>query len=339
MSGNAEYEPRSAGVVGAGAWGTALAQTLKRAGLDVMIWARRPEIVAEINAGHSNETYLPGARLDSAIRATDDPAQVARADVVLMVVPTQHLRGILEQLAPRFDTGRTPLVLCCKGFEQGTQYAPHSIAQDVLGRAVRPFVLSGPSFAAEVVRGLPTAVTLACDDQDRGKALARAMSHRAFRIYVSDDVIGVALGGAIKNVLAIAAGIVAGRRLGQSAQAALITRGFHELSTFARAHGARPETLTGLSCLGDLILTCNSPLSRNFSLGRELGEGRALAEIMAGRRSVAEGVSTAQSVVSLAQRAQIDMPISAAVDAIVAGRLGIDAAIDALLARPLRSEA
>jgi glycerol-3-phosphate dehydrogenase (NAD(P)+) len=326
----------SVGVLGGGAWGTALAQTVCRAGRHALIWAREPDVVAEIVASRTNATFLPGVRLDPGLQATTDLAAVAARDVVLMVAPAQHVRAIGTALAPHLPSGR-PVVICAKGLEQATG----KLLAEVLGEALpqaAPAVLSGPSFAADVARGLPTALTLACSDDAIGASLAETLGSRPFRIYRSTDLVGVQMGGALKNVLAIAAGIVEGKQLGASAHAALVARGFAEMRRLGEALGARPETLMGLSGLGDLLLTCGSPQSRNMSLGRALGQGQALAAILAGRHSVAEGVYTAAAVVKVAAARGIDMPIAQAVHAIVEGRQTIDAAIEALLSRPLRAE-
>ncbi|HEX5957112.1 MAG TPA: NAD(P)H-dependent glycerol-3-phosphate dehydrogenase [Hyphomicrobiaceae bacterium] len=326
----------SVGVVGGGAWGTALAQNVCRAGRNTLLWAREAEVVAEIATQCTNTPFLPGIALDPGLRATADLAAVAQCDVVLMVAPAQHVRGTGAALAPSLAPGK-PVVICAKGLEQATG----KLLADVLGEALPQAtlaVLSGPSFAADVVRGLPTALTLACADEAVGVSLAEALSSRPFRIYRSTDVIGVQLGGAIKNVLAIAAGIVEGKQLGASAHAALVARGFAEMRRLGEALGARSETLMGLSGLGDLLLTCGSPQSRNMSLGRALGQGQELGAILASRRSVAEGVYTAAAVVKVANERGIDMPISQAVHAIVEGRQTVDAAIESLLSRPLRAE-
>jgi glycerol-3-phosphate dehydrogenase (NAD(P)+) len=326
----------SVGVVGGGAWGTALAQTVCRAGRRTLIWAREPEVVAEIGDRRTNTPFLPGVTLEPGLQATAELAQVAACDVVLMVAPAQHVRATGTALAPHLAAGK-PVVICAKGLEQATA----KLLAEVLGEALPQAtlaVLSGPSFAADVVRGLPTALTLASANDAMGMRLAETLSSRPFRIYRSTDLTGVQLGGAIKNVLAIAAGIVEGKALGASAHAALVARGFAEMRRIGEALGVRPETLMGLSGLGDLLLTCGSPQSRNMSLGRALGQGQQLAAILAGRRSVAEGVYTAAAVVKVAAEKGIDMPISAAIHAIVEGRQSVDAAIDALLSRPLRAE-
>jgi glycerol-3-phosphate dehydrogenase (NAD(P)+) len=327
----------SIGIVGGGAWGTALGQTMRLAGREVVIWAREPEVVAELTASHRNTAFLPGVALDPALRATGTLADVAACDAVLMVAPAQHVRAVGAELAPHLAAGK-PVVICAKGLEQATGKLLGEVAAEALPQATLA-VLSGPSFAVDVARGLPTALTLACADEALGARLAAALGCRQFRLYRSADVIGVQLGGAVKNVLAIAAGIVEGRGLGASAHAALVTRGFAELRRFGEALGARPETLVGLSGLGDLLLTCGSPQSRNMSLGRALGQGQTLEAVLGSRRSVAEGVYTAAAVARVAAEQGIDMPISAAVHAIVAGETTVEAAIEALLSRPFKVEA
>jgi glycerol-3-phosphate dehydrogenase (NAD(P)+) len=324
------------GVVGGGAFGTALAETLCRAGRDVTLWARSGAIVAEINSARTNGGYLPGVTLDARLTAVGDLSALAAADIVLLVAPAQATRAVATDLAKVLRPG-TPVVLCAKGLEQATGRDLVGVLAEVLPDAV-PAVLSGPSFAGEMVRGLPAALTIACADEKLGARLAGAIGYRHFRLYWTDDVTGVQLGGALKNVLAIAAGIVDGRQLGASAHAALVTRGFAELRRFGVAMGARPETLMGLSGLGDLVLTCGSAQSRNMSLGRALGQGQTLAQVMGERRSVAEGVWTAAAVMRVAGARGIEMPICAAVAGIVAGDVGIDDAIGALLARPFKAE-
>ncbi len=326
----------SVGVVGGGAWGTALAQTLRLAGRDVVLWARETETVEEINARHVNTLFLPGVGLDPKLRATTKLADIAAQDVVLMVAPAQHVRAVSKELAPQLRPGQ-PFVICAKGIERETGKLMGEVAAEVVPDATQA-ALSGPSFAADVARGLPAAVTIACEREDIGRKLAESLGYRQFRIYWSSDITGVELGGAVKNVLAIAAGIVDGKGLGASAHAALVTRGFAELRRFGMALGARPETLTGLSGLGDLILTCGSPQSRNMSLGRALGQGRTLDEVLGERRAVTEGVFTAAAVVRLARAKGIEMPIAEAVNAIVEGRVTVDAAIAGLMQRPFKAE-
>jgi glycerol-3-phosphate dehydrogenase (NAD(P)+) len=326
----------SVGIIGGGAWGTALAQTMRTAGREALLWAREAEVVNGINAAHTNELFLPGVALDPGLVATGDLAELARADALLMVAPAQHVRAVSREIAPHLARGK-PLVLCAKGLEQATGKLLGEVVAEALPQATLA-VLSGPSFAADVVRGLPAALTLACANERLGADLIDALATRQFRLYRSADLIGVQLGGAVKNVLAIAAGIVEGKGLGASAHAALVTRGFAELRRFGEALGARSDTLMGLSGLGDLLLTCGSSQSRNMSLGRALGQGQSLQSILGARRSVAEGVYTAAAVVARADALGIDMPIAKAVNAIVSGTLTVDAAIEALLSRPLRAE-
>ena len=326
----------SIGIVGAGAWGTALGQTMRLAGRRVLIWAREPEVVAEIETSHTNTAFLPGVALDPALRATGRIADVAGCDAVLMVAPAQHVRAVAAELAPHLAADK-PVTICAKGLEQATGKLLGEVVAETLPQAALA-VLSGPSFAADVARGLPTALTLACADEALGARLVDSLGCRGFRLYRATDMIGVQLGGAVKNVLAIAAGIVEGKGLGASAHAALVARGFAELRRFGAALGARPETLMGLSGLGDLLLTCGSPQSRNMSLGRALGQGQSLEAVLASRRSVAEGVYTAAAVARIAAEKGIDMPISTAVHAIVAGETTVDAAIAALLSRPFKAE-
>jgi glycerol-3-phosphate dehydrogenase (NAD(P)+) len=324
------------GVIGAGAFGTALATTLARAGRDVVLYARDPGLAAEIATARTNRPYLPGATLDARLQATADLAAAAARGVVLLATPAQASREMLGRIAPHLALG-TPLVLAAKGLEQTSGRMLSEVAAEAAPGAVA-VALSGPSFAADMVQGLPTALTLAAEDPALGARLAALLGHSHFRLYWTSDLVGVQLGGAVKNVLAIAAGIVTGRRLGASAHAALVTRGFAELTRFAVARGARPETLAGLSGLGDLILTTSSVQSRNYSLGIALGEGRGIVEVLGGRRSVSEGVHTAAAVAAGARALGIEVPISAAVAEIVAGRVSIDAAIEGLLARPLKAE-
>jgi glycerol-3-phosphate dehydrogenase (NAD(P)+) len=324
------------GVVGAGAWGTALALTARRAGSAVVLWARDSALVQTINSDHGNPRYLPGIALDPAIRATGDLAEAAAADALLLVTPAQNLRQIAGLLAPHLAADR-PLVVCAKGIEQGTG----ALLSEVLAEALpgRPLaVLSGPTFAREVARGLPTAVTLATDDGALGETLAAALGSRSFRPYLTRDLVGAQIGGAVKNVIAIACGIVAGRQLGDNARAALITRGLAEVVRLGRAKGGQSETLMGLSGLGDLTLTCSAPQSRNYSLGAALGAGKSLAQVLAERHTVAEGVFSAAAVSTLARELAIDMPIAAAVDAVLNRGAAIDATIEGLLARPFRAE-
>lgn len=320
------------GVVGGGAWGTALACLARRAGRRATLWSRDPAISSAIAHDRTNPVYLPGLALDEGIEAAPNLAHLRACDAVLLACPAQAVRDLVRRLP-----AGAPVVICAKGIETATGLLmPEVLAEALPGR---PFaMLSGPSFAEEAVRGLPTAVSIATTEADLGRRLAEALAAGAFRPYWTRDVTGVALGGAVKNVLAIAAGIVAGRGLGANAAAALVTRGFAEMARLGLALGAELETLTGLSGLGDLVLTCHGPLSRNRALGEALGKGGSLAGHMRGRRQIVEGEATAPAVLARAARQAIEMPICAAVDAILHRGASPDEAIRALLARPLRRE-
>jgi len=321
------------GVVGGGAWGTALACLARRAGRRVTLWSRDTAVAAAIARDRANPIYLPGITLDAGIEAASDLATLGNCDAVLLVCPAQAVREVAARL-----TGSSPVVICAKGIEASSgQLMPEVLDEVLPGRPLA--MLSGPSFAEEAIQGLPTAVSIATIDPALGRTLAASLAAGAFRPYWTHDVLGVALGGAIKNVLAIAAGIVEGRGLGHNAAAALVTRGFAEMARLGQAMGAELETLTGLSGLGDLVLTCHGPLSRNRSLGAALGKGTSLAQYMSGRRQVVEGEATAPAVLARAARQQIEMPICTAVDAILHRGADLDEAIRALLARPLRREA
>lgn len=324
-------------VLGAGAWGTALAQVARANGADVRLWTRKPDHAAALNAAHRNDRYLPDVDLDTAIAATADLAQaVAGTDAVLLAPPAQHLRALCRSLAPVLADG-VPAVLCCKGIERDSGDLPHQVLAAELPRAV-PAVLSGPTFAVEVARSLPTAYTLACPDAEVGARLMTLLGRPAFRPYLSDDLAGAEVGGAVKNVIAIACGIVSGAKLGDNARAALIARGMAEIVRLGLALGAKRETLMGLSGIGDLTLTCTSMTSRNMSLGAALGAGRALDDVLGERHSVAEGVYTAAAVCALAARLKVDMPICQAVASVLDGRASVSEAVEGLLARPFKME-
>jgi len=322
------------GIAGAGAWGTALANAAAIAGNDVILWMRSPEQAAELAGTRMNERFLPGVRLLDRISPTADLGRLASCCAVLLVTPAQTTREMAEALSPVLSR-KTPLVLCAKGIERTTGAFLCDVVEEV--RPGAPVaVLSGPSFAHDVARGLPTAVTLACRDAALAEDLATALSGPTLRVYHRTDVRGVEIGGAAKNVLAIACGAVAGRGLGESAKAALIARGFAELLRFARAYGAKPETLMGLSGLGDLVLTCSSAQSRNFSFGLRLGQGASAREASGGK--LVEGAATASALVALAREKGIDMPIAEAVEQILSGAWTLDQAVDALMNRPIKSE-
>ncbi len=324
------------GIIGGGAWGTALATTARRAGRDVVLWAREDEVVTSITDQNENTLFLPGVKLDPAIRATSDLGAACEVDIILLACPAQHLRATSEQMAGAANSA-IPIAVCSKGIEQGTLQLMSEVLAETLPNAPVA-ILSGPTFAREVAEDRPTAVTLACQDDSIGTALVTALGHAHFRPYLSSDVIGAQVGGAVKNVLAIASGIVDGSRLGDNAAAALITRGLAEIMRLGLALGARSETLMGLSGLGDLVLTCTSRQSRNMSLGAALGEGRQLSEILGERVAVTEGVFTAQAVVDLAAKHGIEMPICEAMDRVLNQSAALAEEIERLLSRPFKLE-
>jgi glycerol-3-phosphate dehydrogenase (NAD(P)+) len=321
------------GVIGGGAWGTALAQVAACNGRETLLWALEPDVVEAVNTRHENPVFLPGLPLDPAIRATANLAELDACDAWLVVTPAQHMRKVLAAAPPCFK----PLILCSKGIEESSGELLHDVAQAACPSASIA-VLSGPTFAHEVATGLPTAVTIACEDAAVAEAISERIALPQFRVYLSDDVPGAEIGGAVKNVLAIACGVVEGKNLGQNARAAVIARGFAEMTRFGLTYGAREETLEGLSGLGDLVLTCNSTSSRNFSLGKAIGEGRAASELMADRRTVAEGAFTAPVLRRLAEERGVEMPLVCAVDDLLSGRVSVDALLEQFLARPFRPE-
>jgi glycerol-3-phosphate dehydrogenase (NAD(P)+) len=326
------------GIIGGGAWGTALAQTVSRAGHAAILWARDGAVVSAVNERHANPVFLPGVALDPAIRATSDAAAaVSDVDAVLLTMPAQHVRQLVAGLTPQLATG-VPVIVCAKGIEETSGALLSEVVAGLLPAAPLA-ILSGPTFAAEVARGLPTAVTLATADARLGARLIGLLGTRNFRPYLSDDLIGAEIGGAVKNVLAIACGIVMGKGLGDNARAALITRGLAEIVRLAVAKGGRAETLMGLSGLGDLVLTCSSTQSRNHSLGVALGEGASLAQYLAGRRTVAEGVASAAATAALARRLGVDMPIVQAIDGVLHRGASVDDVIEGLLSRSFKHEA
>lgn len=323
-------------IIGAGGFGTALACVAQRAGRQVRLWVRDPGTFMAINKGHVNPAYLPGVTLPEAIAATTDLGEAGDADAILLAVPAQFIRDVLARLVPHLRSG-VPLLVCAKGIEIGTNMMMHQVVGEIAPD--HPVAaLSGPSFAADIARGLPTAVTLACTDSGVGEELVQAIGTQSFRPYLSPDIIGVEIGGALKNVIAIACGITEGRSLGDSARSALMTRGLAEMTRLAVALGGQPQTMMGLAGIGDLALTCNSRQSRNFSLGLRLGQGETLAAITANSRGVFEGASTAGAAVQLALTAGVDVPITAAVDTILNGGANIDTAITDLLSRPFTRE-
>jgi Glycerol-3-phosphate dehydrogenase len=322
------------GVVGGGAWGTALANVAAAAGNDTVLWMRETDLAEEMIRTGRNERYLPGVALDSRVFPTNEMTRLNDASAILVVTPSQTIREVVRELAATL-TGPVPLILCAKGIEQQSGQFLYEVARGEWPE-VSIAVLSGPSFAEDVVRGLPTAVTLACEDGELAGRLALQLSGGSFRIYHSEDVRSVEIGGAAKNVFAIACGAVIGRGLGESAKAALMARGFAELMRFADAYGGRPHTLMGLSGLGDMVLTCSSARSRNFAFGERLGKGASLEEAAGGK--LTEGVFTAGILVRMAQERGVDMPIATTVDAVLRQKLSIDEAVDLLMNRPLKRE-
>jgi glycerol-3-phosphate dehydrogenase (NAD(P)+) len=323
-------------VIGAGAWGTSLAIVAIRAGHEAVVWAHEPDVAEAINRDHSNPAFLAGVALPNELTATCDLAAAAEADACLLAAPAQHLRSVVSRLAPHLRA-RMPILICSKGIETPSGALMSEVIAEI-APAAPVVVLSGPSFAHEVAKGLPTALTLASRDARLGEMLTQMLSSAHFRIYRTDDIVGAQIGGAVKNVIAIACGVVMGRGMGDNARAALITRGLHEMTRLARAKGGRSETVMGLSGLGDLTLTCTGEQSRNLTLGMALGRGERIGDILARRRSIAEGVATAASVMALCRHLGVEMPICAAVDAVANQGADIDSTIASLLARPVSVE-
>ena len=324
------------GVIGAGAWGTALAQVYAQAGHDVLLWAREPEAVHSINEQHENTLFLSGVPLDKKITATADLSHMAEKELVLLVTPAQHVRhaiGVIKRWLPP----EKPVVICAKGIELKTGLMLSDVAKEEAPGATIA-VLTGPTFASEIAKGLPSAVTVAADTLEQAEAICEKLTSRTLRPYASGDLTGAQIGGAVKNVIAIACGIAAGKGLGDSARAALMTRGLAEIARLASALGAHKETLMGMCGVGDMMLTASSMQSRNYSLGYELGQGKTLEEILGSRNSVTEGVYTAEAVLTLAQKHGVDMPVSQSVYNCVGKSCSLDDTIRALMDRPLKAE-
>ena len=324
-------------VIGGGAWGTALACVVRRAGHEAIIWVRETEVADAINCNKGNPLFLPDIPLEPDIIATTNLVSCATdADAILMVVPSQYFRQVSEKLNAGLKKN-IPLVVCTKGIEQETCSLMTEVLEQSIGGGPIA-VLSGPTFAREVARGLPTAVTLACTESSIGEKLIQILGAEHFRPYLSHDPIGAEIGGAVKNVLAIACGIVTGKAFGENARAAIITRGLAEMVRLGLAKGAELETMMGLSGLGDLTLTCNGTQSRNMSLGMAIGEGQTLQKILSERRSVAEGVGTSRSVITLADNLDVEMPICHAVNKVLHNNENVDEVIQDLLSRPFKAE-
>ncbi|MCC7305371.1 MAG: NAD(P)-dependent glycerol-3-phosphate dehydrogenase [Alphaproteobacteria bacterium] len=323
------------GIIGGGAWGTALAQVLSRGGKSVLLWAREPEVVSAINARHENPVFLPGIKLDENLTATGDIKKVAQKDILLLVVPTQFLRTTLGEL--KNDIGPKPVVICCKGVELNTGLLPSEIAENFIPKA-QIAILTGPTFAAESAAGFPFAVTLAAQDLKFAANVRDRLAVKNFRLYAADDMTGAQLGAALKNVIAIACGIVHGKKLGENARAAIIARGLAEIARLTEAMGGNRETLMGLCGIGDLTLTCSSMQSRNFSLGAAIGEGQSADEILGSRKSVTEGVYPAGAALELAGRYGVELPITSAVYKCIEKDMPVDSVIEELLNRPAKEE-
>jgi|TARA_R110002126_G_scaffold3263_1_gene18361 glycerol-3-phosphate dehydrogenase (NAD(P)+) len=328
---------QTVGIIGAGAWGTALAQVIRAAGRDVTLWARETELVSYMQKNHENNQFLPGIKIDSAIKVSESISEVTNSDILLIVVPAQHLRATLQSMKSSLRKDQ-PVLICSKGIEMQTgllmsQVAEQEIPNSPIG------VLTGPTFAVEIAKGLPSAMTLAYKNAEQGKEIMDALSSRNLRLYLTKDIIGAQLGGAIKNVVAIACGAVHGLGLGENARAALMTRGIAEIARLASAMGAKKETLMGMCGFGDLVLTCSSMQSRNFSLGSHLGAGRSLADIMSERNAVTEGVHTSKALMVMAKNHAIEMPIAEAVYECLNEGAPIRDVVNKMLERPLRPQA
>lgn len=331
-----KYSGQSIGVIGGGAWGTALAQMLASNGRKTIIWARESEVVDSINNTHENSVFLAGVPLDKSLKATTDLQEAASSDILLLVTPAQFVRSTCEAIKPKLEEGK-PLVICAKGIELDTGLLLSQVVEQVVPTAVIA-VMTGPTFASEIARGLPGSATIASSDKDVAQELQDVIGVPRFRPYTTTDIIGTQLGGAIKNVIAIACGVVHGRNLGESARAALVTRGVAEIARLGVAMGANRETLLGMCGIGDLMLTCSSMQSRNFSLGAALGQGKSLQEILGSRKEVTEGVHTVRSTLSLAKKHAVDMPISESVAHLLDDGYSVDDAIEEMLNRPFRYE-
>ncbi len=324
------------GIIGGGAWGTALAQSMAGAGKDIVLWAREADVVDAINTRHENTPFLSGVTLHNSIRATGDLSEAAKTDAVLIVTPAQHTRSTLTAIKKDLAAS-TPVVICAKGVEIDTGALLSQVAAEILPESPIAF-LTGPTFAIEIAKGLPSAVTLAMADMDAATKLAEELSSRNLRMYAADDIVGAQVGGAVKNVIAIACGVIHGKKLGESARAALVTRGLAEMSRLAAALGGKRETLMGMCGVGDMILTCSSMQSRNFSLGAAIGEGRKVEDILAARNSVTEGVPTAKALTVMAKNNAVDMPIADAVHRCLSEGANVDEMILRMLDRPVKTE-
>lgn len=324
------------GIIGAGAWGTALAQTLAKAGRDIILWAREPALVEAINTTRENPTYMPGVKLHENITATDSLTEAGTCDALMICTPAQFVRSTLQALKPDIAEGK-PCIICSKGIEIETGFLMSEVAQDVVPQATYA-ILTGPTFAREIAEGKPSAVTVAIKDKDVAQEIIESIGNKNLRTYITEDILSAQIGGAIKNVIAIACGVIYGLKMGESARAALLTRGLAEMGRLASAMGAKKETLMGQCGVGDLILTCSSMQSRNFSLGVAIGEGKKVEDILKDRKSVTEGVHTAKALMVMARNNAVDLPISEAVHKCVNEGVSIEETIQKMLDRPVRAE-
>lgn len=326
----------SIGIIGAGAWGTALAQTFAKDGHDCLIWAREDEVVESINNTHENTLFLPDIKLDSRLKATNDILEAAKCPILLLVSPAQHLRTTLKSIKSAINDEKI-IVICAKGIEISSGKLMSEVAREIIPEA-KIAILSGPTFAAEIAQGLPAATTIGCEDESALKTLLETLSSKTFRPYGSTDLIGVQIGGAIKNVIAIGCGMVHGKGLGESARCAFMTRGIAEMARLGVAMGGKNETLLGMCGVGDLVLTASSMQSRNFSLGAALGEGKTMQDILKNRSAVTEGVHTAKIITEVAKAHNIELPVCETINAVLHDNLSIDGAVTHLLDRPLKEE-
>ena len=323
-------------IVGAGAWGTALAEVMSRRGHQINLWAKENSVVNSINSKHEDDVFLPNVKLSNLIVAFNNLEQITKCDLLLVVSPAQHTRETLLEVSKTLKS-ETPIILCSKGIEISTLSLMSQVTESIFPK--NPIaILSGPSFAIDVVNNKATAVTLACKDLEIAKSIAENISLPTFRPYISEDVIGAQIGGATKNVIAIAAGVVEGQKMGDSARAATIARGFSEIKRLAISMGGKEETLAGLSGMGDLLLTCNSKTSRNYSLGIQLGKGKSIEEATNGLSTIAEGMYSAKAITSLAEENGVDMPITLAVNDLIEKKYSVTDIIDNLLNRPIKKE-
>ncbi len=324
------------GIIGGGAWGTALGSNLSELNKNVVLWSRNKKVVNSINMNNINDIYLPNIKLNKNLQSTNSEETLRDFDILIFAVPTQYIRSIII-LLNKIITRETIIINCSKGIEKETLFFPSRIFKEELPNSSFA-ILSGPTFATEVAKNLPSAITLACDSNLSHVELAKNLNSESLRFYFSEDIIGVELGGALKNIIAIAAGIIDGAKLGKNAHAALLSRGLAEINRFGLTLGAKSETLMGLSGLGDLTLTANSIKSRNFSLGNAIGQGIKPNDFLSNKNSITEGVFTTQAAVSMAEKFKVDIPIIKAVNSILKGEKNLHDTLNEFFSRPLKFE-